>query len=100
MKNNIISNDCVGAYIYRDCLNTDNLNPFVWCSIDIENFSKLIENYDNINFKNIKCDLITNNSGVCKLGSLTPKINIDNIVDVNYFHYIYDKSIKLPFFKA
>jgi uncharacterized protein (DUF1919 family) len=35
---NIIANDCAGAYLYRDSMKTEFLNPFIWSSIDIDNF--------------------------------------------------------------
>ena len=94
MTNNIISNDCVGGYIYKDWLKTDNQNPFIWSSIDIENFIKIVKCYDDIDFRNIKCELVLNNSGICKQGSLIPKIIIDDDIEVNYFHYICDKAFK------
>ena len=93
---NIISNDCVAAYIYQNHLKTEFKNPFIWHSIDIENFSKLVESYDDIDFRNIKCELINNDTGICKKESLTPKIIIDNLIEVNYFHYIQDSNFKEP----
>ena len=93
---NIIANDCAGAYIYRDSLKCDFMNPFIWSSIDIENFSKLIQNYDTLDFKNIKCELIHNESGICKQGSYIPKVTIDNQVEVGYFHYIQNDKYTTP----
>lgn len=93
---NIIANDCVTGYIYKNHLKCQNQNPFIWSSIDLDNFCTLIENYNKINFHNIKCDLVLNNSGICKQGSLTPKIVIDNLIEVNYFHYVYDASYVSP----
>lgn len=72
------------------------MNPFIWCSIDFENFCKLIQNYNNLNFNNIDCELINNNSGICKQNSLTPKIIIDNKVEVCYFHYIQNEKYLIP----
>lgn len=72
------------------------MNPFIWSSIDLNNFCSLIENYDTLNFNNIECEIETNNSGICFQKSLCPKIIIDNKVEVNYFHYIEDKKCDLP----
>lgn len=36
------------------------MNPFIWSSRDFDNFLKLVINYDTINFRNIKCELIEN----------------------------------------
>lgn len=52
--------------------------------------------YKKINFRNISCDLILNESGICKQKSLIPRIIIDDKLEANYFHYIYDKNYKTP----
>lgn len=57
---NIITNNCSGGYIYKDCIKCDFMNPFIWSSIDFDNLLKLVINYDTINFRNIKCELIEN----------------------------------------
>jgi len=93
---NIIANDCAGGYIYKDCLKVDFMNPFIWSSIDINNFTKLISLYDNINFKNIRCELILNDSGICKNGTSVPKIIIDDKIDILYFHYILNEKYITP----
>jgi hypothetical protein len=72
------------------------MNPFIWCSIDLNNFCRLIENYDSLNFNNIECVVETNVSGICFQKSLCPKIIIDGKVEVNYFHYIEDKKYNSP----
>lgn len=93
---NLISNDCIGAYLYRDCFKTEYKNPFIWSSINIDNFLILYEFYDRIDFSSYKCDVVVNNSGICKQNSLIPKIIIDNKVEVNYFHYIQDEKYNQP----
>lgn len=93
---NIITNNCSGGYIYKDCIKCDFMNPFIWSSIDFDNFLKLVINYDTINFRNIKCELIENNSNICKNKSLVPKLTIDNTIDIHYFHYIYNDKYQTP----
>jgi uncharacterized protein (DUF1919 family) len=93
---NIISNDCLGAYVYQDQLRVGFQNPFIWSSIDIENFLQLISDYDNLELKRIECYLQLNDSGICKQGSYTPKIIIDNKVEVNFFHYIQSEKHERP----
>lgn len=93
---NIISNDCVAGYIYTKQLKVQFVNPFAWSSMNLENFSKLIDGYDTLNFKNIECNLIINNSTVCELGSTIPQITIDNAVEVNYFHYQQSQKHNIP----
>ena len=53
---NIISNDCTAGFIYKE-INEEFKNPFIWTSIDIDNFIKLIENYDTLNFNNISINI-------------------------------------------
>lgn len=93
---NIIANDCAGAYLYQDWYKCDFMNPFIWSSIDLNNFCHLIQYYDILDFHNINCEVETNNSGICFQKSLCPKIIIDNKVEVNYFHYIEDKRYNSP----
>ena len=93
---NIISNDCVAGYIYTKQLKTEFVNPFAWSSMNLENFSRLIGDYDTLNFKNIECNLIINESTVCEFGSKIPQIIIDNTVEVNYFHYQQNQKYNVP----
>ncbi len=93
---NIITNNCISGYLYQDQFKSDFLNPFIWSSIDFENFCRLIKYYDSLDFNNIECTTETNNSGICLQNSLCPKIIIDNKVEVNYFHYIEDKKYSSP----
>ena len=66
-------------------------NPFMWSSINIDNFCRLIKNYDTLNFENIKCELVVNNSKtICEQGTTVSKILIDDTVSVYYFHYQYN----------
>ena len=106
---NIISNDCTAGFIYKN-INMQYMNPFIWTSIDINNFIKLIENYDSINFLNItNIQLINNNSKISIQNELCPTITIDNKINIYFFHhfqkenthselntnkrYIYDENI-------
>lgn len=50
---NYISRNCLDGFLCKKNLNVRNNNPFVWCGIPILSFKYLVENYDNINFKNI-----------------------------------------------
>lgn len=69
---NIICNTCVGARIYEQ-INKRFENPFMWSLVRPNEFVFLINNYDNINFKNfkVKDNLVT----------------IDNKVRVFFKHY-------------
>ena len=51
---NIISNNCIGGFVYRDILHTQYTNPFIWTAItDNSSFLKFCENFDKIDFQNV-----------------------------------------------
>lgn len=90
---NIISNDCTAGFIYRE-LNQRYGNPFIWTSIDLDNFIKLVEKYDTIDFSNITgIKLIENNSKISVQNEMCPVIRIDDLIDVYYFHHFYKKGV-------
>jgi len=53
---NIITNNCLGGFIYRDILKIEYQNPFIWTSINHESLLSIIDNYENINFLNVSID--------------------------------------------
>lgn len=75
---NIISNSCVGAFLYRDYFLKEYTNPFCWNYIESKDMYNLIANYNNINFLNY--ELVKDNNW-------NFSIIIDNLVKVNYVHY-------------
>ena len=91
---NIISNNCVGAGIYKE-LNTEYNNPFMWCFITGNNFYKLIKEYDTINFHNIKVYNSILDKDVRAYDN-TYSINIDNKLYAHYIHYICDSNYDTP----
>lgn len=50
---NILTTNCLGGFIYRDVLQTQFKNPFIWtgCLCD---FAEFIQNFDSIDFSNIE----------------------------------------------
>lgn len=50
---NLISRNCIDGLITRDLLYCKNNNPFIWLGIGLKSFHFLVENYDNIDFKNV-----------------------------------------------
>ena len=48
----LISNSCVGGFIYRDNVRCAYQTPFIWNLIDFESMYYLIKNFQDINFKN------------------------------------------------
>lgn len=53
---NVISNSCLGGFIYRDILKTEYKNPFIWTAFDNDDFINFIDNFENINFSNVMID--------------------------------------------
>ena len=51
---NIISNNCLSGFLYRDILKSEYKNPFIWTSIFSDSFNELLNNFENINFQNVK----------------------------------------------
>lgn len=82
---NIITNSCVGGYLYKDYFKIPYENPFIWSYIDFNSFIYLMMNFKTINYKNIR---IENNNHII----------IDDKVDVHYLHYIKDNSCSKPTF--
>lgn len=87
---NLIGNSCVGAFIIRDFLKEEYINPFCWNIIDYKSMYNLIKYYDSINFLNYK--LINENNVF--------SILIDDKVKVKYIHYKKDKNINGIKFEA
>lgn len=76
---NIISNRCIGAYIYRDIIKTKFQNPFVWSRINKQYFNYLFEHYSIINFYNYELGKIDDELSIFYL-------NIDNKVRVDFLY--------------
>lgn len=53
---NIITNNCLGGFIYRDILKTEYQNPFIWTAINHLDLLSIIENFQTINFSNVIID--------------------------------------------
>lgn len=83
---NIISNSCLGSFLYKDVLKTVYQNPFCWNVIDDDSLIYLIQNYDNINFNNFELVKDEQNNFY---------IIIDNKVKVWYIHYRYSTTDKI-----
>lgn len=86
---NIITNNCLGGYIYRDILKEEYQNPFIWVRLDNIDLIKLLENYETLNFKNIE---IFKESK--KLENFCLKI--DDVVKIKCSHYVFDSKYNTP----
>ena len=76
---NLIGNDCVSACFYA-ISKMQFKNPFTWTICNFPNMLYLIENYDNINWKNFKILPST-----CVKDTF--KIVIDSKINLHYVHY-------------
>ena len=98
-----ISNDCMSAALYKNCLNIGYNNPFMWVWFSLNDFKYLIEKYDSINFQNFYVDKIQNHKNINKFKNASTfksyknklyYLNIDNKIDVCFPHYIEDAKYK------
>ena len=90
----IISNNCIGGFWYRDIVKTDYENPFIWCTIKLSDFIRIIENFNTINFSNAKC-IISEGEMVKKSGNKWTKIFLDGKYNVFFTHYK-QSTISIP----
>ena len=87
----LISNNCVGSSLYA--LNGLQFNhPFVWGAFDLDDFVYLANNYNKINFKNVKFSLETRlyqtrKSVIC---------DIDSRIKYHFSHYMQDDLMDEP----
>lgn len=87
---NIISNNCIGAHIYK-FNNISFNNPFMWMYMDCSDFIQLATNYNKINFKNITAQFEIN-----RCGHQSVVINCDNIFNTHFIHYIQNDGCVIP----
>lgn len=80
---NIIANTCISAMVYRDYLKEEYPNPFCWNFIAAEDYFNLIKNFDTLNFEIFE---------LIKKENFKFYIKIDNLVEVYYPHYRFDKN--------
>lgn len=86
---NIICNDCVGGRLYQH-LNKEYNNPFIWCRIYYNSFRKILCNFNNIDFYNIKYDDSYFTDGI------KTHIILENDIEINYPHYIQNSKFSIP----
>lgn len=78
---NLICNNCVGGRLYQQ-LNVSYNNPFIWAHIYYSTFRKIILDFNKINFYKYS---FRNKNAISQ-------IVIENCIELNYTHYIYDKN--------
>ena len=87
---NVLSNNCLGGFIYRDILHSEYKNPFIWTFIEINSFIDFVDKFKTINFNNVIID---------KEGK-EYKNNFITVIDDKYRfrngHIIFSKKDKTP----
>ena len=87
---NILSTNCLGAFTYRDVLHSSYSNPFIWTTLDFENFKTLLNEYENINFRNVELY----KEGKEFLNNFN--LRIDDKIFVKNTHIFFDKNCNDP----
>ena len=89
---NIIANNCIGARLYQ-ITKKQFPNPFMWMTFSsIDDYVKLIENYDNIDLNNPTFELETYKENKHK----SVLVTLDNDIKLHYIHYIQDDTKDNP----
>lgn len=89
---NLICNCCATGYLYKNILKEMFPNPFIWAAITPNDMIKLIKNWDNINFKNIKLE----ESFVHERKERNYQIVVDDLIHIHYTHYILSEKDNTP----
>ena len=84
---NLISQNCLSGNIYKNYLKEPFGNPFIWTVIDFQSMLHLVQNWDNINFKNFE---------LIKDDKWNFSILIDEKVKIQYVHYKFNPNCKTP----
>ena len=87
---NIVTNSCLGGFLYRDILRTKYSNPFIWTAIRDPDFNCLFRNYSNLDFTNYE---IKSSNGKVD-GTYT--LRIDDSVNAIYQHVIFSANDNVP----
>ncbi len=86
---NIISNCCLGGFIYQDVLKVQFSNPFIWSWLNKDDVIYLIQHYDKINFNDY--ELSTYNNLPLK-DEVCFQLTIDDKIKIIYSHYQFIKN--------
>ncbi len=90
---NIISNNCIGARYYQNN-HIQFQNPFMWNLIKLSDFIFLIENFDKIDFNNIKLYFSKNEVEKDHDTDKCSTILLDNYIHIYFIHHHYTQLHK------
>lgn len=89
---NIICNNCVGARLY-EVQHKQFVNPFTWCEIPIDDFIRLIENFDNIS---LLTDAKFSLEKVYRYDYESVNVTLPFNIQCHFVHYIKDDTYSKP----
>lgn len=89
---NIICNNCVGARLY-EVQHKQFVNPFTWCEIPIDDFIRLIENFDSIK---LITDAIFSIEKYGRYDYESVNVTLPFNIQCHFVHYIKDKTYSYP----
>ena len=86
----IISNNCLGGFIYRDILKTQYASPFIWTSVHPDEYIQMIDEFANIDLEN--AEIVKEKEGLSN--------NFDILLCEKYHvhnqHMWFNKNVKMP----
>jgi hypothetical protein len=85
---NLFTNNCLGAFTYQE-MKMEYNNPFMWSVVSIDDMVKLLNNYQNLDWFNIKCEKTTEK---IKGWNNSYNILVDNCFRIYYIHYKYNEK--------
>ena len=101
----LIGNDCLAAFIYKR-YNVQFDNPFMWTYILPDQYIKLVNKFDTLNFSNIQVYNIKKSKNyqeyynildlVKEFNSVQYCVCIDKKVELLFLHYIEDDKYNTP----
>lgn len=89
---NIICNNCVGARLY-EVQHKQFVNPFTWCEIPIDDFIRLVENFDSIDLIN---DAKFSLEKVYRYEYESVNVTLPFNIQCHFVHYIKDETYLSP----
>lgn len=83
----VISSNCMSGVWYRDIVKTEYEVPFIWSNIKLSDMLWLIENFESIDFTDIKCLISHGELPTKGEGDVHVKIELCGKVSVYFIHY-------------
>lgn len=85
---NIIGNNCIGGFLYKNLFKMEYQNPFIWIRILNNHFINLIENFEIIDFKNYELKAYKTLDDF--------RLLIDNKTEIEFVHMKFEQNASTP----